>query len=66
VPGTTTEGVKVRPNAALALVFWYLIVPPSKGSPTFLFDAQAPFYQWTVRDTFDTVTECRQDRKSVV
>ena len=48
---------KVGHIAALALVLWYLIVPPSKGSPTFLFDAHAPFNQWTIRDTFDTATE---------
>jgi len=56
--------VKVRPIAALALGLWYLMVPPSKGSPTFLFDAQAPFNQWTVRDTFDTATECQQSAKT--
>jgi hypothetical protein len=62
--GTTTEGVKVRPNAALALVLWYLMVPPSKGSPTFLFDAQARLDQWTVRDTFDRAAECRQQART--
>ena len=52
--------MKLRHAAALALELWYLMVPPSKGSPTFLFDAQAPFNQWTIRATFDTATECRQ------
>jgi hypothetical protein len=56
--------MKLRHAAALALVLWYLMVPPSKGSPTFLFDARAPFNKWTVRDTFDTASECRQSAKT--
>jgi hypothetical protein len=58
------QRMKLRHPTALALVLWYLIVPPSKGSPTFLFDAQAPFSQWTIRDTFDTATECRQSART--
>jgi hypothetical protein len=50
--------------ASLALVGWYLIVPPSKGSPLFLFDAQAPLNQWTIRDTFDTAAECQQTART--
>ena len=50
--------------AALVLVLWYLMVPPSNGSPTFLFDAHVPLNQWTVRDTFDMATECRQQART--
>jgi hypothetical protein len=39
-------------------------VPPSKGSPLFLFDAQSPLNQWTIRDTFDTAAECRQSART--
>jgi hypothetical protein len=56
--------VKPRHATALALGLWYLMVPPSKGSPTFLFDAKAPFTKWTVRNTFDNVTECRQSART--
>ena len=56
--------MKFRHVATLALVLWYLIVPPSKGSPTFLFDAKAPFNQWTIRATFDTAEECRESAKT--
>ncbi len=52
--------MSIHHAAALALALWYLIVPPSTGSPLFLFKAQAPLNQWTVRDTFDTATECQQ------
>jgi hypothetical protein len=58
------SAIKLRHSAALALVLWYLIVPPSKGSPTFLFDAHAPLNQWTIRDTFDTAAECRQQART--
>jgi hypothetical protein len=56
--------VKLRHSAALALFGWQLMVPPSKGSPLFLFDAHAPFNEWTIRATFDTAAECRQSAKT--
>lgn len=56
--------MKFRQAVRFALLSWYLIVPPSKGSPLFLFDAHAPFNQWTVRATFETAAECRQQAKT--
>jgi hypothetical protein len=35
-----------------------------EGISYLFFDAQAPLNQWTVRDTFDTATECQQSAKT--
>jgi hypothetical protein len=50
--------------SALALLVWQLMVPPSKGSPLFQFDAQTPLNHWTIRATFDTAEECRQSART--
>jgi hypothetical protein len=47
--------MKVRHAAALALIGWYLMVPPlHKGEV----DEKAPLKEWTVH--LGTVTECSQ------
>jgi hypothetical protein len=56
--------MKLLHATAFALLVWQLIVPPSKGSPLFMFDAQAPLNQWTIRQTFDTAEECGQSAKT--
>ena len=49
--------MKVRHAAALALIGWYLMVPPlHKGEV----DEKAPLKEWTVLQSFGTVTECSQ------
>jgi hypothetical protein len=49
--------MKLRHTAALALVGWYLLVPPLyKGEV----DEKAPVKEWTVLQSFGTVAECSQ------
>ena len=57
--------MKPRHAAALALIAWYLMVPPfrtcSECSRYFQPDPlNAPFDKWAVVDTFDTVAECKK------
>ncbi len=49
--------------AALALVGWYLMVPPTgcSGRP----NPKAPLSQWTVIDRSETEGECYDMRKSL-
>jgi len=54
--------MKSRHAAALALVGWYLIAPPTKQSPTsgaVSLDVSAPLAKWQRIDSFDTAAECR-------
>jgi hypothetical protein len=55
--------MKPRHVAALALVGWYLMVPPlvpqlSEGEPYLGFLPLAPLSQWTILDSFDSAEEC--------
>ena len=65
--------MKVSHAAALALVGWYLLVPPPvpKGELSALERAQAagskflvgaPLSLWAVYDSFDTAAQCRKAR----
>ena len=58
--------MKPRHAAALALIAWYLMVPPfrtcSECSRYFQPDPlNAPFDKWQIVDRFDTVAECKKD-----
>ncbi len=48
--------MKLRHAAALALVGWYLMVPPlnADGTP----NAHAPLSQWSMDGSYDTAKEC--------
>jgi len=55
--------MKPRHAAALALVGWYLIMPPpgpprSTGANTAPPNDNAPFNQWTIRNSFDSAQAC--------
>ncbi|MDO8431151.1 MAG: hypothetical protein Q7S58_01945 [Candidatus Binatus sp.] len=56
--------MKQRHHAAtLALVAWYLMVPPVikvNGHPTVL--TMAPLQKWDIEDSFDTATQCSSDQ----
>ncbi|HXW83487.1 MAG TPA: hypothetical protein VEJ86_03720 [Candidatus Binataceae bacterium] len=41
----------------LALLSWYLMVPPSIGSDQI--DVNAPLSHWKIQATFDTVARCK-------
>jgi hypothetical protein len=45
--------MKLRHAAALALVGWYLMVPPST-------DERAPLFQWEVVASYDSASACRE------
>jgi hypothetical protein len=50
--------MKLYHAAALALISWYLIVPPAKstGEP----DLQAPFSKWETDGSYDTAQACHK------
>ena len=50
--------MKLRHFAALALVGWYLMVPPLAADRTN--DASASLSRWTISDSFDSAAECRE------
>jgi len=54
----------LRHAAALALVGWYLMIPPIKTDRHGLLDADwhAALSQWTTIQAYDTATGCKQDR----
>jgi hypothetical protein len=49
--------MKPRHAAALALVGWYLLLPPLVNAP-YKVDTEAPLTSWKVYQTFDTREEC--------
>jgi hypothetical protein len=52
--------MKLRHAAALALVGWYLMVPPPKVAGRLLVDLDAPLSKWTVYNPYETAAECAQ------
>jgi hypothetical protein len=50
--------MKLR-NAALALVGWYLMLPPL---PNHQPDTTAPLQTWEIWRSFDSATDCEQAR----
>jgi len=52
-----------RHAAALALVGWYLLMPPwAGGDPPTDVNTSAPLIQWNVGYSFDTRAECQNAR----
>ena len=51
--------MKLHPAAALALVGWYLIVPPVNQN-TRSSDSKAPTTDWTILGKFGTEITCRK------
>jgi len=51
-----------RHAAALALVGWYLMVPPHPTATTL--DSDAPLPKWRVYEVFDTAVACNTARAS--
>jgi hypothetical protein len=51
--------MKPRHAAGLALVGWYLMIPPVvSGGGTIYADRSVPFSKWTIQGTYDTVQRC--------
>jgi len=53
--------MKLRHAAALALVGWYLMMPPSTSSGRIQKDA--PLSRWYIFTTFETKKECEKARQ---
>ena len=55
-------GVKTRHAAALALVGWYLMLPPTDGPGLFGVNPDAPIARWEIQTGFDTARECEHEK----
>ena len=53
--------MKLRHAAALALVGWYLMMPPARPQTRVPVDLDAPLSKWTVDSSYDTAAECRRE-----
>jgi len=58
--------MKLRHAAALAVVGWYLMVPPSKVAGRLLVDLDAPLSKWTEPNTIHTGGPCHQIEKDLL
>jgi hypothetical protein len=59
--------MKLSHAAALALVGWYLMVPPTiKKDGGYEADFNAPLSRWSVNTPFDSTTECAALNSEVV
>jgi hypothetical protein len=55
--------MKANHAVALALVVWYLMVPPLVDAP-YKIDTEAPMASWKVYQTFNTAEECKKSLSS--
>jgi hypothetical protein len=55
--------MKPRHAAALALVGWYLMVPPITSSWPVTYDTSAPLSKWKQGGSFDTAKECNEEKE---
>ena len=56
--------MKPRHAAALALVGWYLMIPPLPHDPLLLADPTQPLSVWFLQQSFDSAKECEIARKT--
>jgi hypothetical protein len=56
--------VALRPAPAIALLIWYLMVPPARW-PTERLDLSVPIPQWLVLEGFDTGAACENYLRSL-
>jgi hypothetical protein len=52
--------------AALALVGWYLMVPPRVSETPLLFDRAAPLSRWQALGSYDTASDCSHGNDKLV
>ena len=58
-----SKSMNLRHTVALALVDWYLMVPPiSNGTP----EIAAPLSHWEIQSSYDTAVECQSNLYIVV
>ena len=53
--------MNLRHAAALALVGWYLMLPPMQGETP---NSDAPLSQWTLTDSFDSAQQCSKGKSA--
>ncbi len=59
-----STGMNLRHAAALALVGWYLMIPPvSTDSGKAFVDSHAPIWQWGNGGTFGSTVDCEKARE---
>jgi hypothetical protein len=56
--------MKFRHAAALAIVAWYLMIPPIGAD--YKVDARAPLLEWRKSVKFDSEKECEESLKDVI
>jgi hypothetical protein len=57
--------MRLRDAAALALVGWYLLLPPDLPSnPQFDWRSKAPLNHWSIYHSYDTATACEAGEQS--
>jgi len=58
--------MNLRHAAALAIVGWYLMVPPTTSSENWeRVTPRPPLGQWTTRDAYDSADACRKAQKDL-
>jgi hypothetical protein len=58
-----THGMRFRQVAALAIVAWYLLVPPlDKARQN---EPNAPLREWKILGSYNQASECRNDKEKV-
>jgi hypothetical protein len=55
-----------RHAVALALVGWYLMIPPLPQDSSLLADPTPPLSVWYLEQSFDTAKECESARKTEI
>jgi hypothetical protein len=58
--------MKARYSTALALVSWYLMVPPSAQRFSDLATGLDPLWQWLQIGSFDSANACQQGRRMMI
>jgi len=59
------ETVKFHHTIAVALLGWYLMVPPLRSHGSTAVDVAAPLAEWHIFKSFDSATECESFREKI-
>ncbi len=52
--------MKARHASALALVGWYLMMPPTSPPNGYVINDAAPLSKWLLMESFDTAESCKK------
>ncbi len=66
MPSVYTQGMNLRHAVTLALVGWYLMVPPTDGNGHFFKDRPLSEWHITVSSSFDSARDCLAERQAYV